>query len=63
LPYKGITKGASTVGDVNSNFNGKSELEEVRNFKFCVIITRCTGFVQSVPLKTGLFLDFVVQAG
>jgi hypothetical protein len=51
------------VGDVNSYFNGKSEWEKVRNFKFCVIITRYTGFVQGVPLKTSLFLDFAVQAG
>ena len=51
------------MGDVNSNFNGKSEWEEVRNFNLCFVITRYTEFVQGVPLKTSLFLDFAVQAG
>ena len=51
------------MGDVNNDFNGKSEWEEVRNFSFCVIIARYTGFVQGVPLKSDFFLDFAVQAG
>jgi hypothetical protein len=65
LPSRGITKGVSSAaaGGVNSNFNGNSEWEEVRNFNICVIITRYTGFVQVVPLKTGLFLDMAVQVG
>jgi len=63
LPSRGIIKGVSAVVDVNSNFNGKSEWEEVRFFNFCVIISRYTEFVQGVPLKTGLFLDFALQAG
>jgi hypothetical protein len=62
FPSRGIIKGVSAVGDVNSNFNGKSQWEEVRNFSFChysQIHRICTGCSTS----NCLLLDFAVQAG